>query len=164
MPVGLRSRNRVNVMNILQGTARVVTGAGEAATAVVGAAGGAAVGSFGGSIRGAVEGAVNGARYGRRSTPTALATLGAVGAAGLVEWPIVLAAGGTALVLRAVKPAPPKDAAAKPTAVSSPSKPTAVSSPSKPVAASSPSGRVKRTDPGKASGSSPSTTSARPHP
>ncbi|MDF3311593.1 hypothetical protein P3H15_42195 [Rhodococcus sp. T2V] len=154
-------------MNILKSTARVVTGAGEAATAAVGAVGGAAVGSFGGSIRGAVEGAYDGAQYGRRSTPVALATLGAVGAAGLVEWPIVLAAGGTALVLRQFRPEPPdRTVKSKPETVSSPSGPKVVSPPNGPTAAavSSPSPRTKRAASGKTSGATPSTVPAQPHP
>lgn len=151
-------------MNILNGTAWVLTGAGEAAAATVGAVGGAAVGSVGGSIRGAVEGAVHGAQYGRRSTPAALATMGALGAAGVVEWPIVLAAGGTALVLRQLKPAhSDRSPTSKRTPVSSPNRPKAVSSPSEPTAAPptrTMTGKAKRTAPGSTS----STASVQPHP
>ncbi|AWK74229.1 hypothetical protein CBI38_24425 [Rhodococcus oxybenzonivorans] len=141
-------------MNILAGTARVVTGAGEAAVATVGAVGGATVGSVVGSLRGTAEGAIGGARYGSHSTPAALLTLGAVGTVGLVEWPLVLAAGGTALVLRQLTPARPKDAGT-PAAVSTPTKPTAV-----PTTRS----RAKQTTSGKASGSTLSTVSAQPEP
>ncbi|MFF0817144.1 hypothetical protein ACFYVR_18575 [Rhodococcus sp. NPDC003318] len=102
-------------MNLVRGTARVITEAGEAATAVVGAVGGAAVGSVGGGIKGVVEGAYDGAQYGRHSTPAALATIGAAGTVGVV-WPVALAAGGTALVLRLVRPQP--EAATKPTTTS----------------------------------------------
>ncbi|RZL74149.1 MAG: hypothetical protein EOP32_35550 [Rhodococcus sp. (in: high G+C Gram-positive bacteria)] len=77
----------------------MVTGAGEAVTATAGAVGGAAVGAVAGSVRGAVGGVREGVKVGSHSTPAALLTMGAIGAAGLVEWPIVLGAGGTALVL-----------------------------------------------------------------
>ncbi|QHE71024.1 hypothetical protein [Rhodococcus sp. WAY2] len=142
-------------MNILAGTARVVTGAGEAAVATVGAVGGATVGSVVGSLRGTAEGAMEGARYGSHSTPAALLTLGAVGTVGLVEWPLVLAAGGTALVLRQLTPARPKAAAATPTAGSTPSKPTAVPTPKD---------RAKPARSGKTSGSTLSTVPAQPEP
>ncbi|RZL74163.1 MAG: hypothetical protein EOP32_35515 [Rhodococcus sp. (in: high G+C Gram-positive bacteria)] len=77
----------------------MVTGAGEAVTATAGAVGGAAVGAVAGSVRGAAGGVRDGVKVGSHSTPAALLTMGAIGAAGLVEWPIVLGAGGTALVL-----------------------------------------------------------------
>ncbi|MDT2007042.1 hypothetical protein FXW78_25315 [Rhodococcus opacus] len=77
----------------------MVTGAGEAVTATAGAVGGAAVGAVAGSMRGAAGGVRDGVKVGSHSTPAALLTMGAIGAAGLVEWPIVLGAGGTALVL-----------------------------------------------------------------
>ncbi|MFD9668410.1 hypothetical protein ACFWAY_43640 [Rhodococcus sp. NPDC059968] len=86
-------------MGIAHGTARLVTGAGEAVTATAGAVGGAAVGAVAGSMRGVAGGVREGVRVGSHSTPAALLTMGAIGAAGLVEWPIVLGAGGTALVL-----------------------------------------------------------------
>jgi len=86
-------------MGIVQGTTRLVTGAGEAVTATAGAVGGAAVGAVAGSMRGAATGVREGVKVGSHSTPAALLTMGAIGAAGLVEWPIVLGAGGTALVL-----------------------------------------------------------------
>ncbi|MDV7354524.1 hypothetical protein R4282_16105 [Rhodococcus oxybenzonivorans] len=142
-------------MNILAGTARVVTGAGEAAVATVGAVGGATVGSVVGSLRGTAEGAMEGARYGSHSTPAALLTLGAVGTVGLVEWPLVLAAGGTALVLRQLTPARPKAAAATPTAGSTPTNPTA---------APTPKDRAKPARSGKTSGSTLSTVPAQPEP
>ncbi|WP_068156510.1 hypothetical protein [Rhodococcus phenolicus] len=159
-------------MNVLKGTARLVSGAGETAVATVGAVGGAAVGSVGGSVRGAVEGALGGARYGRRSTPVALATMGAVGAAGLVEWPIVLAAGGTALALRLAKPAQPERSGAATVgaqqnhAGTSPPAPASAPAPTagSPPADTSPRRRAKPTPPGHTTGSAAPTVPAQPHP
>ncbi|MDT2009445.1 hypothetical protein FXW78_46595 [Rhodococcus opacus] len=85
---------------------------------------------------------------------TARIVTGAGEAAGVVEWPVVLA-GGTAPVLRLVTPVRPKGAASEPTAVSTSSRPTAVPSPSS---------RAKHTTLGKASGSTPSPVPAQPHP
>ncbi|MDV7088307.1 hypothetical protein GXW84_42250 [Rhodococcus sp. IEGM 248] len=90
-------------MNLVSGTARVATGAGEAATATLGAVGGAAVGGLVGSMKGAAVGAAEGARRGSRSTPAAVLTMGAVAVTGVVQWPIVAAVGGTALVLDQLK-------------------------------------------------------------
>ena len=91
-------------MNLVSGAARVATGAGEAATATLGAIGGAAVGGLVGSMKGAATGASEGARRGSQSTPAAVLTMGAVAATGVVQWPIVAAVGGTALVLEQLKP------------------------------------------------------------
>lgn len=91
-------------MNLVSGAARVATGAGEAATAALGAIGGAAVGGLVGSMKGAATGASEGARRGSHSTPAAVLTMGAVAATGVVQWPIVAAVGGTALVFDQLKP------------------------------------------------------------
>ncbi|MFD7008447.1 hypothetical protein [Rhodococcus jostii] len=91
-------------MNLVSGTARAVAGAGEAATATLGAIGGAAVGGLVGSITGAATGAAEGARRGTHSTPAAVLTMGAVAATGVVQWPIVAAVGGTVLVLDQLGP------------------------------------------------------------
>ena len=93
-------------MNLVSGAVRVATGAGEAATATLGAIGGAAVGGLVGSVKGAAAGASEGARRGSHSTPAAVLTMGAVAATGVVQWPIVAAIGGTALVLDQLKPSP----------------------------------------------------------
>ncbi|MFC9763261.1 hypothetical protein [Rhodococcus jostii] len=90
-------------MNLVNGTARVATGMGEAATATLGAVGGAAVGGLVGSVKGAAVGAQEGARRGSHSTPAAVLTMGAVAVTGVVQWPIVAAVGGTALVLDQLK-------------------------------------------------------------
>jgi hypothetical protein len=90
-------------MDVVVGTARAVTGAGAAATATLGAVGGAAVGGLVGSVKGAAVGAAEGARRGSHSTPTAVLTLGAVALTGVVQWPIVAAVGGAAVVLDQLK-------------------------------------------------------------
>ncbi|KUI31214.1 hypothetical protein AU195_12465 [Mycobacterium sp. IS-1496] len=87
-------------MNIVEGAARLVTGTANAATAAAGALGGAAVNGIVGGVQGAATGARQGLSSGSHSTPAALLTLGAVGAAGLVEWPVLAAVGGTALLAR----------------------------------------------------------------
>lgn len=46
------------------------------------------------------HGVQRGLRTGSHSTPAAALTLGALGVAGLVEWPVLVAVGGTALVLK----------------------------------------------------------------
>ncbi|MFC9356541.1 hypothetical protein ACFTZB_08155 [Rhodococcus sp. NPDC057014] len=91
-------------MTLMSGAARVATGAGEAATATLGAIGGAAVGGLIGSMKGAATGAAEGARRGSHSTPAAVLTMGAVAATGVVQWPIMAAVGGTALVLDRLQP------------------------------------------------------------
>ncbi|GAF45463.1 hypothetical protein [Rhodococcus wratislaviensis] len=90
-------------MNLVNGTARAVTGVGAAATATLGAVGGAAVGGLVGSMKGAAVGAQEGARRGSHSTPAAVLTMGAVAVTGVVQWPIVAAVGGTALILDQLK-------------------------------------------------------------
>ncbi|MCW2649909.1 MAG: hypothetical protein JWR32_885 [Mycobacterium sp.] len=87
-------------MNIIGGAVRVFTQTTNAATAAVGALGGAAVNGVIGGVQGTAAGIRNGADRGSHSTPAAALTLAAVGAAGLVEWPVLLAVGGTALVVR----------------------------------------------------------------
>jgi len=52
-----------------------------------------------GAIEGAAAGVKNGAKGGRRSSVAAAFTLAAVGAAGLVEWPVVVGVGGAALLI-----------------------------------------------------------------
>ncbi|MGW5149841.1 hypothetical protein [Rhodococcus koreensis] len=106
-------------MGIVQGTTRLVTGAGEVVTATAGAVGGAAVGAVAGSLRGAAGGVREGVKVGSHSTPAAVLTMGAIGAAGLVEWPIVLGAGGTALVLHQLHAARSGTKTATPSAITS---------------------------------------------
>jgi hypothetical protein len=68
-------------------------------TAAAGAVGGAVVSGAVGGVQGAAAGVRNGLGDGSRSTAAAALTLGAIGAAGLVEWPLVVAVGGAALVV-----------------------------------------------------------------
>lgn len=86
-------------MNIIGGATRVVTQTADAATAAAGAVGGAAINGVIGGVRGTATGIRDGLGAGSHSTPAALLTLGAIGAAGLVEWPILLTIGGTALLV-----------------------------------------------------------------
>lgn len=132
-------------MNIVGGATRVVRKAADTTTAAAGAIGGAAVNGVIGAAQGAVSGVRQGVDKGSRSTPAALLTLGVIGATGLIEWPIVVAVGGTALLvkqfsrdgdadagghdepsLQVVEDAPPKTAGrdARKTAKSAPRKTT----------------------------------------
>jgi hypothetical protein len=86
-------------MNIVQSAVRAVTLTADATTAAAGAVGGAAINGVIGGIRGTAAGIRSGSSDGSHSSAAAALTLAAVGTAGLVEWPIVLAVGGTALVV-----------------------------------------------------------------
>ena len=79
---------------------RTVSRAASATTAVAGAVGGAAVNGVLGAVTGAAAGVQKGIDKGSHSTPAAALTLGAIGVAGLVEWPLLLAVGGGALLIR----------------------------------------------------------------
>jgi hypothetical protein len=85
-------------VNVIQGAVRAITRSAEATTAAAGAVGGAAVSGVIGGMQGTVSGIKNGMSSGSHSTPAAAITLAAIGATGLVEWPILLGVGGTALV------------------------------------------------------------------
>ena len=87
-------------MDIVGGAVRAVTETANATAAAAGAVGGAAVNGVIGGVQGTVAGIRNGVNNGSHSTPAALLTLGAIGATGLVEWPLVLTIGGTALLIR----------------------------------------------------------------
>ncbi|HEV7418931.1 MAG TPA: hypothetical protein VGO30_03705 [Mycobacterium sp.] len=86
-------------MNIVGGAVRVFTQTANAATAAAGALGGAAVNGVIGGVQGTASGVRSGLSSGSHSTPAAALTLGAIGAAGLIDWPLLLAIGGTALVV-----------------------------------------------------------------
>jgi hypothetical protein len=90
-------------VNLIQGAARVVTQSAEAIVAAAGAVGGAAVNGVIGGVQGAVTGIKNGVSSGSHSTPAAALAIAAIGATGLVEWPILLGVGGTAIVVRQLK-------------------------------------------------------------
>jgi hypothetical protein len=95
---------------------KTVNRAADATTAAAGAVGGAAVNGIVGGVTGAAEGIKRGISSGSHSTPAAALALGALGVAGLVEWPILLAVGGGALVLHRLsrKPEPRPKANLKP--------------------------------------------------
>ena len=87
-------------MNIVKGAVGVVTRTADATAGVAGAVGGAAVTGVLGGVQGTVAGIRNGLSSGSHSTPAAVLTLAAIGASGLVEWPVLLGVGGTALLVR----------------------------------------------------------------
>jgi hypothetical protein len=91
-------------MSVVGGTVRnvgqTVNRAATATTAAAGAVGGAAVNGVVGGVKGAAEGIQRGISSGSKSTPAAALAIGALGVAGIVEWPILLAVGGGALLLR----------------------------------------------------------------
>lgn len=86
-------------MSIVNGAVRLVTRTADATTAAAGAIGGAAVNGVVGGLQGTAAGIRDGLGKGSHSPAAAAVTLGAIGAAGLVEWPVLLAVGGGALVL-----------------------------------------------------------------
>ena len=104
---------------------RVVTDSAHAATAAAGAMGGAAVSGVVGGIRGTAAGVKNGLKRGGDSTPAAVLTLGAIGAVGLVEWPVLAIVGGTALLVRELAKPSPEDKPQPPAAVTSSPPPAA---------------------------------------
>lgn len=86
--------------------AAAVTTTAAAVTTAAGAVGGAVTGGAVGGISGAAHGVSQGLSSGARSTPAAMLTAAALGAAGLVEWPILLIGGGAVLVLRQLRITP----------------------------------------------------------
>ncbi|ORA27841.1 hypothetical protein [Mycobacterium aquaticum] len=87
-------------MNVLNTAADVVTRTAEAAVAGAGALSGAVVNGVVGGVQGTASGIKDGFGKGSHSVPAAALTMAAVGATGLVEWPVVLLVGGTALAVR----------------------------------------------------------------
>jgi hypothetical protein len=88
------------VNDAVRNVSRTAGRAAAATTAAAGAVGGAAVNGVVGAVTGAAAGVQKGIGSGSHSTPAAALTLGALGVAGLLEWPVVLAIGGGALLLR----------------------------------------------------------------
>lgn len=86
-------------MSIVDGAVRMVTRTADATTAAAGAVGGAAVNGIAGGLRGTAAGIRDGLGKGSQSPAAAAVTLGAIGAVGLVEWPLLLAIGGGALLV-----------------------------------------------------------------
>ncbi len=93
-------------MGLLSITRRVGTDAAGTLTGAAAAVTGAAYGAATGAVTGATRGARQALGTGPRAMPAAALGVAAVGAAGLVDWPILLAAGGAALVLRQLRPPP----------------------------------------------------------
>lgn len=71
-----------------------------------GCGGGAAVSGIVGGVTGAAKGIQKGLSSGSKSTAAAALAIGAIGVAGLVDWPILLAVGGGALLLRKLNRTP----------------------------------------------------------
>ncbi len=92
------------VGDALRGVRRTAGRAAEVTTEAAGAVGGAAVNGVVGGVQGAASGVQRGLKSGSHSTPAAALTLGALGVVGLVEWPVLLAVGTGALVLRRMNP------------------------------------------------------------
>ncbi len=89
-------------MNIVSGTVQVISRTADAATATAGAIGGAAVNGVLGGIKGTGSGIRAGMSQGSKSSAAAAVTLAAVGAAGLVEWPLLLTVGGATLLVHEI--------------------------------------------------------------
>lgn len=81
---------------------RAVSGVAVAAADVVVAIGGAALNGVIGGVKGAADGVQRGLGTSSTAVPAAALAVVAVGAAGLVDWPILLAVGGSALVLQRI--------------------------------------------------------------
>jgi hypothetical protein len=109
------------IMGVVDGAvrnvSRTVSRAASATTSAAGAVGGAAVNGVTGAVTGAVAGVQRGIDSGSHSTPAAALTLGALGVTGLVEWPLLLAVGGGALLLRRLSNSRSDSAPARPTKV-----------------------------------------------
>jgi hypothetical protein len=130
------SKNQGVIMDIVGGAVRsvgkTVSGAATVTTAAAGAVGGAAVNGVVGGVTGAAQGVKRGVSTGSHSTPAAALAFGALGVAGLVEWPVLLTVGGGALLLRRMNrksEAPAPATRAKLTSV--PSEPTPQKAPPK---------------------------------
>ena len=86
-------------MNPFHGAVRTVTNTANAAVAAAGAVGGAAVNGVIGGVQGTAQGVRNGLADGRHSVPAAVLTFAALGATGLVEWPVLLTVGGAVILV-----------------------------------------------------------------
>jgi hypothetical protein len=98
----MRRPSRPNLRPLLR-LARATTNLASATTSAAGALAGAAVEGTLGAMRGGVGGAAHGVtsdiKDGSHSTAAALLAIGAIGVSGVVDWPILLGAGGAALIL-----------------------------------------------------------------
>ncbi len=86
-------------MDLVGSARRGVIRTADATTATAGAFGGAIVTGTLGAIEGATAGVKNGVKRGGGSSVAAALTLATIGAVGLVEWPIIVGVGGTALLI-----------------------------------------------------------------
>ena len=86
-------------MDVIGGARRGVVRTADATTATAGAIGGAVVTGALGAVESAAAGVKNGVKRGGHSPVAAALTLAAIGAVGLVEWPIVVGVGGAALLI-----------------------------------------------------------------
>ncbi|BBZ37232.1 hypothetical protein MCNS_02950 [Mycobacterium conspicuum] len=98
-----------------------------------------------GGVKGAAEGIQRGIGSGSKSTAAAALAIGALGVTGLVEWPILMAVGGGALVLQRMN-RKPEDPAPKAKLTTVPTEPepaeaTPSKAPSRKAAAKKASGR-----------------------
>ncbi|WP_063008592.1 hypothetical protein [Nocardia kruczakiae] len=87
-------------MDLLEGGVKAISWTADATTSAAGAVGGAAVNGVLGGMQGVMSGVRSGLSSGSHSTPAAALTLAAIGATGVVDWPVLLGVGGTALVIR----------------------------------------------------------------
>ena len=78
---------------------RLVSRTADASIAAAGAVGGGPVNGVVGGVQGVVGGVRSGLSSGSRSIPAAALTLAAIGAAGLMEWPVLLTVGGTVMAV-----------------------------------------------------------------
>lgn len=88
---------------MIKESAGLILTTADATAEVAGLVGSAAVNGIVGGVRGAMAGIRDGASHGRGSTGAAALTLAALGAAGLVSWPIVVTVGGGALVVHEMR-------------------------------------------------------------
>jgi hypothetical protein len=84
-------------MDVVRETLGIASRTVDASIAAAGALGGAAVNGVVGGVQGVIGGVRSGLSSGGRSTRAAALTVAAVGAAGLVEWPVLLPVGGMVL-------------------------------------------------------------------
>ena len=82
-------------MDLVSETLHVGRRTVDASVTAAGAVGGAVVNGVIGGVRGVVDGVQSGLSNGSRSIPAAALAVAAVGAAGLVEWPVLLPVGAT---------------------------------------------------------------------
>src|SRR5262249_30645905 len=86
-------------MDVVRETLRMASRTVDAGVAAAGAVGGAAVNGVVGGVQGVIGGVQSGLSSGSRSVPAAALAVAAIGAAGLVEWPVLLPVGGTVLAV-----------------------------------------------------------------